>query len=176
MKPVEAEVVHAVLPVHQDRHVVRARQLVEPLHLGRVTVDAELLLTDHDAASFQVAFDLGEGVVEVRDVVGAGEVLAPVSSREHVARLVAERLCLQTVGQALVCGRTVGGPASRQQDRRRDAEHALVREEHVVGTAAVPEMLVDVDDWLGCWSRRLPRTRERQPEQRQARAAEELTP
>jgi hypothetical protein len=36
------------------------------------------------------------------------------------------------------------GTASRQQDRRRRADGALVCEQHIVGTAAVAQMLMDV--------------------------------
>jgi hypothetical protein len=41
-------------------------------------------------------------------------------------------------------GWAVRGTSSRQQDRRRRADRELVREQDVVGTAAVAEMLVDV--------------------------------
>ena len=44
MEPLEAVVVHLELPVHQDRHAVRLGEVVDPLHLGRVALDAELLL------------------------------------------------------------------------------------------------------------------------------------
>ena len=67
-----------------------------------------------------------------------------MAASELRARLVAQRLGLQSVRDALMGGGTRRRPAGRQQDRRRRADGALVREQHVVGPAAVAEMLVDV--------------------------------
>ena len=56
--------------------------------------------------------------------------------------------CLQSdeeaIRQAAMRGGACRVPAGRQQNRPRRADSALVREQHVVGTAAVAEMLVDV--------------------------------
>ena len=72
---------------------------------------------------------------------------------ELVARLVAEALCLQAVGTPSCVEAVFTGPARGQQDRRRDAHRALVREQRVIGPAAVTDVLVDVDDRLGCRKR-----------------------
>ncbi len=58
VEPFEAVVVHLELPVHQHRHTVRLRQLVDLLHRRRVAFDAELLLGNDHAAPLQVALDL----------------------------------------------------------------------------------------------------------------------
>jgi hypothetical protein len=46
--------------------------------------------------------------------------------------------------QSAMCRWAVRGTSSRQQNRHRRADRPLVREQDVVGTAALAEMLVDV--------------------------------
>jgi hypothetical protein len=72
-----------------------------------------------------------------------------MSPCKPVAGLVAFRLRLEPVGFPLVRGWRLHRAPRRQQDRRRRAERPLVRKQHRVGTAAVADVLVDVDDWVG---------------------------
>src|SRR6185295_7836682 len=63
---------------------------------------------------------------------------------EPIACVVPQGLRLQAVRQSAMRRWAVRGTSSRQQNRRRRADRALVREQDVVGTAAIAEMLVDV--------------------------------
>ena len=144
VEPLEAVVVHLELPVHQDRHVVRAGERVDLLHLRRVALHAELLFGNHDGAPLQVALDLLCRILEIGHVVRAEPECATMAPHEPIACVVPQGLRLQAVRQSAMCRGAVRGTSSRQQNRRRRADRALVREQHVVGTAAVAEMLVDV--------------------------------
>ena len=73
-----------------------------------------------------------------------------MGSAELRTRLIAERLHLQTVRNALMRRGTRRGTASGQKNRLRSANSLLVREQHVIGASAVAEMLVNIDDRLGC--------------------------
>ena len=61
-----------------------------------------------------------------------------------VAGLVAQRFRLQAVRHASVRGRPCGRPPGGQQNRRRRANRTLVRDQHIVRTAAVAQVLVDI--------------------------------
>src|SRR5207247_8401184 len=99
---------------------------------------------NHHGAALQPALDLPCCVREIGHVVRAEQERVAMRLRELIARLVPQRLRLQAVRDASMRGRTYREPASRQQNRRRRADRALVREQHLVRTAAVAEMLVDV--------------------------------
>ncbi len=121
---------------------------VDLLHLRRVALHAELLFGNHLPAALQVAFDLLCRALEIGHVVGAKEERVTMGPSELIALLVPERLCLQAIRNASMHRLTRRHAASRQQNRRRCADSALVRNQHFVRTAAVAEMLVDVYDRL----------------------------
>ena len=54
VEALEPVVVHLELPVHQHRHAIGLRELVDPLHLRSVAVDAKLLFGDDDGATLQI--------------------------------------------------------------------------------------------------------------------------
>jgi hypothetical protein len=132
------------LPVHEDRHVVRAGERVDLLHLRRVALHAEFLFGNHDGGALQVAPDLRGRILEIGHVVRAEPECAAMALHEPIARVVPQGLRLQAVRQSAMRRRAVRGTSSRQQNRRRRADRALVCEQDVVGTAAVAEMLVDI--------------------------------
>ena len=68
---------------------------------------------------------------------------------ESGARLVSRGLRLQPVRHSVMGRGTRCRAAGGQQDRRGDAHRALVGQQHVVGTAAVADVLMDVDDRVG---------------------------
>src|SRR5688572_4385415 len=142
-------VVHLELPMHQDRYTVLAGKRVDPLHFRRVTFDAELLFGNHLRATLQVTFDLAGRLCEIGHLVGAKQESIAMSLDELITVLVAERLRLQAIGNAGMRRGPHRWAASWQQNRRRRANSALVREQHFVWTAAVAEVLVDVYDGLG---------------------------
>src|SRR6185295_3299283 len=94
--------------------------------------------------TLQVAFDLPRRTREIGDVVGAKQEGMTMRTSEPIARFVPHRLRLQAICDTAMRRWPGRRPAGRQQNRRRRADRALVREQHLVGTAAVAEMLVDV--------------------------------
>ena len=68
---------------------------------------------------------------------------------ELITGLVAERCACRPLATPACVDGSHRWAASRQQNRRRRANSTLVREQHFVWTAAVAEVLVDVDDGLG---------------------------
>jgi hypothetical protein len=135
--------------MHQYRHVVFAGKRVDRLHFRRVAFDAELLFGNHLRAALQVTFDLAGRAREIGHVVRSKQKCIRMRPNEPIALLVAERLRLQAIRNAVMRRGADRRPASGQQKRRRRADRALVREQHFVWTAAVAEMLVDVYDALG---------------------------
>ena len=82
--------------------------------------------------------------VKIGHVVGANSERVTAGLGEPVAGLVAQRFRLQAVRHAPVRGRPRGRPPGGQQNRRRRANRTLVRDQHIVRTAAVAQVLVDI--------------------------------
>ena len=117
------------------------------------------MMTDHDSAILDLALKHGQYhpnayrftldavnhavrcAREIRHVVRAKQECSTMRPGELVTLLVAERLRLQAIRNATM----------RRRTRRwaPGADRALMREQRFVWTAAVAEMLVDVDDRLG---------------------------
>ena len=121
------------------------------LHLRRVAVDAELLLGDEHRAALQVAFDLLRRTGDVRALrwrrrrysagMGRGEPMARARCR---APLPASRSRRPGASRPWLTGRPAGSRIVVVAPIARWCASSAC-----VGTAAVIEMLVDVDDRLG---------------------------
>src|SRR5690606_29200780 len=126
VKTFEAIVVHAVLPVHQDGHIIFLGQLVELLHFRGVRFHAEFGFGDHFGAQLQVFFDFAGGLQPVGHLIRRKQKLIGIFLGEFISDPVAAGLGLQAVGFAAVCGGGVHGAARRQQYGGGDAHGPLV--------------------------------------------------
>ncbi len=149
MEPLEAIVVHVELPVHQHRNPIVCGERIELLHLRRVALHTELLLGDDHGAALQIPFDLPRRALDIRHLVGAVAKCFRMGPRKAQACVIAERLRLQAVRHPRVRGGGVHRPAGGQENGRRHTHGQLMREQHVIGPAAVAEMLMDVDNRVG---------------------------
>jgi hypothetical protein len=114
--------------------------ICEPRHSG--------LFANDDGAAFQVALDLPRGIGEVGYVIRTKQERLTMGAHELIAGFVSQRVRLQPIRDTSMRRWPRSGPAGREQDGLRRAHGALVREQHVIWTTAVTQMLVDVYDRL----------------------------
>ena len=114
VETVEALVVAADLPMHQNRHAVGVGELIEFLHLGRIAFDVEFLFTDEHCPELEIFFDDRGGVGEIANLVGTEDEFGGEGSHESEAVLVAGNRAFEAVGAA-VDGRGAKGVAARRE-------------------------------------------------------------
>ena len=147
VEALEPEVVHLELPVHQDRHAVRLRDFVDSLHVRRVALDAELLFGDEDARrASNTARSLASRPRHRERRSRRTETISRASRRTG-GRLRSRAPAAWSPFATPWCVDGVFDVASgRQQDGRRHSHRSLVRDQHVVRTPAVADVLMDVYD------------------------------
>ena len=101
---------------------------------------------NQDRAEFEKLLDLALGLRQVRDFVRTEKEFAGVGFGEFHHGFVAGAPRSEAVGLAGVCGRALGDASRREQEGRRHAHRALMREHLQVGAGVVMSVLVDVDD------------------------------
>lgn len=172
VEALEAVIIHLELPMHQDGHAVGLGELVNLLHRGGVAFHAEFLFSDHDGAALEIFLDLGGGAIDVGHFVRCEGKFLRMRFGELVARFVAGAFRLKAVGDAVVGGLGVHGTARGEQDGLGDAHRALVLEQDIVGSIAVGDVLMDIDDGLGFGRART--TRERSADNGESGGVEEV--
>lgn len=122
----EAQVVGVVLDVHQHRHIEFLGDLVDELHLLRVTLEMEFLLTDAPGVFFEPLFDGGLCLGQVRHFVAKVDELVRVFGGECRRGFIAGDFCRESVGTAVAGGGAIDRSTGWQQHGLCDAHGVLV--------------------------------------------------
>jgi len=124
--------------MHEHRHGELGGERGDALDAGGIAGDVELLLADAEGAGLELAADALDGVGLVGDLVG--------EPGETVGIFFGESLGLRV---GIHAGFEAEAGAGGEQNGEGDANGGLVSHHFFGGAAAVGNVLVDIDDWLG---------------------------